>query len=132
MFHRVYYQGRDNYIYELSYNDSAGWDLNARKLFEALPGTQMAALTFARNKADPDIRLYYFKPNGELNEYAYSGGKWGPGAKIPAPDCATNSRLSSVVWGDGPDIRVYYQTWDNILAESAYIAGGWKAGKRFD
>ena len=130
LFHRVYYQGQDNCIYELAYNDAAGWDKNARKLCEALPCTNVTAIVFLRNKS-PEIRLYYFNPKGVLSEYCYSGGNWGTGSNIPAPNCATNCRLSSFVFGNNPDIRVYYQTWDNTLAETCYVSGGWKSGVHF-
>jgi hypothetical protein len=129
-FHRIYYQGRDNHIYELSYNDSQGWQKDARKLCDALPGTSMTALVFLSGKS-PEIRFYYFNPQGVLSEYCYSGGNWGAGSNIPAPNCATNCKLSSFVFGSNPDIRVYYQTWDNVLAETCYMAGGWRAGVNF-
>jgi hypothetical protein len=130
LFHRLYYQGHDNYIYELGYNDSAGWDLNARKLCEAIPGTQLTAIVFIRHNS-PEIRLYYFNAKGVLSEYSYSGGKWGSGATLPAQKCATNSRLSAFTFGEGPDIRVYYQTWDNALAESVFTHGHWQDGIHF-
>ena len=130
-FRRIYHQRCDNYIYELSYNHTAGWDLNARKLFEALPGTHMTAIVFLTGNNSPEIRLYYFNPKGVLSEYRYSGENWGTGSNIPAPDWATNCRLNAFTFDDRPEIRVYYQTRDNILAEACYTVGGWKAGVRF-
>jgi hypothetical protein len=130
LFHCVYYQGTNNYIYELSYNDSQGWQKDSRKLCDALPGMSMTAIVFLTGKS-PEIHFYYFNPQGVLSEYCYSGGNWGTGSNIPAPDCATNCRLSSFVFGSNPDIRVYYQTWDNVLAETCSTKGGWRTGIRF-
>jgi hypothetical protein len=134
MFHRVYFRGEDGHIYEAAYNDRHGWSNEHRKLVKCAKDSGIAAIVW-NTQDNPEIRLYYLDEGHNLQEYAYSDGRWSStGANLrQGPSPKQTSGIGAFMFGSFPDIRVYYETKDCKLQEMVFTSPhGWKEGVSFN
>jgi len=123
---RVYAQKHDNTIQEYCY-DNNKWQ-EGHNLGEAMPGTDITAISMGEDEKSIKIRVYFQDTKKHIIEQAYdaSGSKWYTGHLTFKSD-VTRASLGAVQF-EGTDIRVYYGCPDNHIREKVYSDGKWTDG----